>query len=183
MKFRLALTIPALLIPTTAFAGVKIDEKSSTYDLRGLTIAAIHEDILRNAPRDADGVVDGETVNETNWSLNFEAANGNCQISFDAVNVSITMKLPRWVDEAQAPADVQKAWSAYIVSLREHENQHRDIAVKAAEAVDRLIHDQQPASKCSDIKQRIRDSAKTILNDAEVEQEKYDENAPSFDID
>jgi hypothetical protein len=44
-----------------AWADVGINEVNSDYELRGTTTKEIHENILKNAPREEGNIVDAET--------------------------------------------------------------------------------------------------------------------------
>jgi predicted secreted Zn-dependent protease len=54
--------------------------------------------------------------------------------------------------------------------------------VKAANAVDNLIHAGQSASTCESLKDKITKAADGIIAASTGEQESFDKNAPSIDI-
>jgi predicted secreted Zn-dependent protease len=165
-----------------AWANVKIEEVNSDYELRGLTTSEIHENIMRNTPREEGKIVDAETKEEVTFTLGYETKDGTCRIASDQVKLEIVSTFPRWVDQERATNEARKAWESYSNALRGHEDGHKAIAVKAANAVDTLIHKEQGASTCASLKDKIAKAADNIIAIAMGEQESFDKNAPNIDI-
>jgi predicted secreted Zn-dependent protease len=92
------------------------------------------------------------------------------------------LTFPRWVDQERATNEARRAWESYSNALRGHEDGHKAIAVKAANAVDALIHAEQGASTCASIEARIAKAADKINSIATGEQESFDKSAPTIDI-
>jgi predicted secreted Zn-dependent protease len=165
-----------------ARANVEIEEAASIYELRGLTANEIHEDILRSAPREEGNIVDAEIKERVTFTLGFNTTDGTCRVASDQVKLEIVSAFPRWVDQERATNEVRKAWESYSNALRGHEDGHRAIAIKAANAVDTLIHAGQSASTCESLKDKITKAADEIVAIAAGEQEGFDKNAPAIDI-
>jgi predicted secreted Zn-dependent protease len=163
-------------------ANVEIEEATSNYELRGLTANEIHENILSNAPREEGNIVDAEIKEKVTFTLGFNTTDGICHVSSDRVKLEIVSAFPRWVDQERATEEVRKAWESYSNALRGHEDGHKAIAVKAANAVDTLIHAEQGASTCESLKDKITKAAEEIIAISTGEQDGFDKNAPNIDI-
>ena len=172
----------ALACATPARANVQIEEATSNYDLRGLTVNEIHEDIMSSAPREEGNIIDAEIKESVTITLRFNTTNGICRVASDQVKLEIVSAFPRWADQERATREVRKAWESYSNALRAHEDGHRAIAVKAAHAVDSLIHAEQEASTCESLKDKITKAADEIIAISTGEQEGFDKNAPAIDI-
>jgi predicted secreted Zn-dependent protease len=165
-----------------ARANVEIEEAASNYELRGLTANEIHEDILRSAPREEGKIVDAEIKESVTFTLGFNTTDGICRIASDQVKLEIVFAFPRWVDQERATNEARKAWGSYSTALRGHEDGHKAIALKAANAVDTLIHAEQSASTCEALNDKITKAADEIIASSTSEQEGFDKNAPNIDI-
>jgi predicted secreted Zn-dependent protease len=165
-----------------ASANVEIKEAISDYELRGVTANEIHENILKNAPREEGNIVDAETKESVTFILGYETKDGTCRIASDQVKLEIVSTFPRWIDQERATDEARKAWESYSSALRGHEDGHKAIAVQAANAVDTLIHEEQGASTCASIEAKISKAADKINAIALSEQESFDKNVPNIDI-
>jgi predicted secreted Zn-dependent protease len=172
----------AIACAIPAWANVGIKEVNSNYELRGTTTKEIHENILKNAPHEEGNIVDAETKESVTFALGYKTEEGTCRIASDQVNLDIISTFPRWVDQERATNETRRAWESYSNALRGHEDGHKAIAVKAANAIDALIHAEQGASTCASIEARIAKAADKISSIATCEQESFDKSAPTIDI-
>jgi predicted secreted Zn-dependent protease len=170
----------ACAMPTRA--NVQIEEATSNYELRGLTVKEIHEDIISNAPREEGNIVDAEIKESVTFTLGFNIVDGTCRVASDQVKLEIVSAFPRWADQERATHEVRKAWESYSNALRGHEDGHKAIAVKAANAVETLIHAGQSASTCESLKDKIKKAADEIIAISTSEQDGFDKSAPNIDI-
>jgi predicted secreted Zn-dependent protease len=165
-----------------ARADVKLEETYSTYQLRGLSREAIHEDLHRVAKRDRDGLIDGEMSNDLHWNFRFAAAENSCRVSSDEIVLKIYILLPRWVDEERANSVLHSIWNTYFQELKAHEDGHKTIAVAAAERISKLAHDATASGSCTALERSLNDAAKRIVEDSERAQNQHDLNSQPFDL-
>jgi predicted secreted Zn-dependent protease len=182
MKTLVASAFLTLACAMPAWADVGINEVNSDYELRGVTTKELHENILTNAPREDGNIVDAETKENVTFALGYKTEDGTCRIASDQVKLEIISTFPRWVDQERATNEARKAWESYSSALRGHEDGHKAIAVKAAHAVDALIHAEQGAPTCASIEAKIAKAADKINSIAMDEQESFDKNAATIDI-
>lgn len=182
MRQQILMAISALILASQARAEVRISETSSNYELRGLSTAAIHDDIMKRAPREGSGVIDGDTSDRLSLSFKYATEDQACRVAKDTVHLEINTTLPVWIDEQRADPAVRAAWNDYLLNLRGHENGHKTIAVTAAQRIDQLIHNTKPAKTCAELEASLSSEARKIQEQAEAEQDRYDQQAQSFDI-
>jgi predicted secreted Zn-dependent protease len=167
-------------IVTLAVADVKVEVTNSTFELRGLTSKAIHDDLHRVAQKDGDGVIEGEVNDDLTWQLTFAEAGGTCRVTSDAILLKLQVTLPVWVDEAHAEPEVRAVWNTYYKDLKAHEDGHRAIAEQAAERISKVTHLATAPGACSTLKASLESEARQIAESAEADQDKHDATAAPF---
>jgi predicted secreted Zn-dependent protease len=165
-----------------AHADVKLDVTYSTYQLRGLNLKAIHDDLHRVAKKDRDGIIDGEVSDAWDWNFRFAAAENSCRVSSDEIILKLNILLPTWVDEARADPGLRTAWDTYFQKLKAHEDGHKSIAVDAADRISKLTHGATAPVSCTALDQSLNRAAKQIVHNAEEAQDQFDANPKPFDL-
>ncbi|MBN9075146.1 MAG: hypothetical protein BGN87_03490 [Rhizobiales bacterium 65-79] len=165
-----------------ALAHVELEVSSSTYELRGLTLKAIHEDMDMKA-QEGDEIVEGETKDTFAFELNFDQTGNVCRVSTDKILLKLDIRLPRWADEENANPSVRAGWNSYFGKLKAHEDGHKTIAVAAAHKINELVHSAKGARSCAAMETSLRSSAKQIVEAAEREQEQFDASEAPFALD
>ena len=176
----MAAGIAALVYAAPASAEVKVEVTQSTYELRGLSREAIHDDLHRVGKKDGDGVIEGEVGDEMSWKLKFAAEGNSCRVTSDVVTLKLSVTMPVWVDEARADEAVRTVWNTYYRDLKDHEDGHKAIAVDAAEQIDKITHQATAPGPCNALEQSLDTAAKQISEAAEEAQDKHDANAKPF---
>jgi predicted secreted Zn-dependent protease len=64
---------------------------------------------------------------------------GGCRVAEATITLNSRMKLPKWVDANQAPAELRVRWETFERRLRQHEDGHKNNGVKAANDLARRI--------------------------------------------
>ncbi|RWA75379.1 MAG: DUF922 domain-containing protein [Mesorhizobium sp.] len=165
-----------------ARADVRLEETYSTYQLRGLTPEALHEDLHRVAKRDRDGLVDGEVGEDLHWILRFVKAGNSCQVSSDDIVLKLNILLPTWVDQERADLAVRSVWDNYFQQLKAHEDGHRKIAIDAAERISKLTHGATASGPCKALERTLNDAANQIVEESGRAQDQHDANPQPFDL-
>lgn len=97
--------VPAILDPPPLPSGVVVDERETTYPVRGRTVEAL------GASLDA------------------------CRLVGVRVYLVTEVTLPEWRDADTAPAELRLRWDDFVTALRAHEYGHRNRAFRAAEEI------------------------------------------------
>jgi predicted secreted Zn-dependent protease len=163
-----------------ARADVNLDVAYSTYQLRGLSLEAIHDDLHRVAKRDRDGIIEGEVADHWDWKFRFTQTENSCQVSSDEIILKLKILLPTWVDEPRADPAVRTGWNTYFQELKAHEDGHKTIAMDAAERISKLTHGAMAPGSCSALEQSLNRTAKQIVENSEKAQDRHDANSKPF---
>ncbi len=176
-KYTLVVTgLASILGFGDARADVRLDVTYTTYQLRGLSRAAIHEDLHRVATKDRDGLIEGEMKDDWDWKFRLAATDDSCQVSSDEITLKLNILLPAWKDEARADPALRAVWKTYFDELKAHEDGHKTIAVNAAERISKLTHGATAPGSCAALENSLNSAAKQIVKTAEDEQERLDAN-------
>ncbi len=165
-----------------ARADVKLDVTYSTYQLRGLSKKAIHQDLHRVAQKDADGLIEGELRDDWHWNFRFVAAENSCRISSDEIILRLNILLPAWEDQARANSALRSVWDSYFRELKAHEDSHIKIAVDAAEQISKMVHGATAAGSCAALEQTLDLAARQIVDSSEKAQDRFDANDKSISV-
>lgn len=165
-----------------ARADVKLDVTYSTYQLRGLTRQAIHDDLHRVAKRDGDGIIEGEVADHWNWNFRFAATGNSCLVTSDEIVLKLRILLPTWIDDAGADPATRTAWNNYFQELKAHEDGHKTIALKAAKQISKLTHGATAPGSCTALEQSLNRAAKQIVENSEKAQDRLEASIPSYSL-
>ena len=103
------------------------------YDVRGLDYPSLVRSVRANGPNGFHGLA--------KWNVAFdnsmEPRGSDCAISAVRVRVTGEILMPRWVDAAAAPLDLQRRWNDHYAALQRHEDGHiqhgRELAILVKE--------------------------------------------------
>ncbi|WP_164754297.1 DUF922 domain-containing protein [Mesorhizobium sp. M7A.F.Ca.US.008.03.1.1] len=180
---QIILTALLFLIATLpANADVKVEESSTYFNLQGLTSREIHQDLMRNAPREGGEIIEGEVADHFSVDFQSRMDGQECRAFDERVTLKLKIQLPKWVDEKRAASAVRVSWNQYMDKLLAHENRHKEIAISAAHAVHDIIHTASIKGSCEGLDAKIRRAAKRTISESERRQQAWDENAEQFGI-
>ena len=132
--------------------------------------------------------IEGQTVDELRDQMNTHGVvwtNGNTYDAFTAWHVkwnfrsvdttlNVELRLPRWKNYVDGPADLRKKWNVYMRLLRKHENGHKDIAIKAATEIEKSIAELEPAATCEELADTANELGRRILSKHADKEKEYD---------
>lgn len=165
-----------------ARSDVKLDVTYSTYQLRGLSRQAIHDDLHRVAKRDGDDIIEGEVADHWDWNFRFAATGNSCQVTSDEIILKLRILLPAWVDDARADPATRTAWNNYFQELKAHEDGHKTIALEAAKQVSKLTHGATAPGACAALERSLNRAAKQIVENSEKAQDQHEASLPSYTL-
>jgi predicted secreted Zn-dependent protease len=101
-----------------------------TYEVHGTTLADVHAEI--SALPEAGNC---------DWSASSYDASWGDDGNVTEVNavIRITVQMPAWVEEGQAPQEAQAEWQRFWGALRDHEQGHIDIVHERIAGVDQRM--------------------------------------------
>ena len=111
------------------------------FSVRGLTRADIRATMRETAPfsEQRQTRVWGQCAWRVTWKFEHRREGGECRVDRMRLEVHARMKLPRWEDEAVAPAELRAQWQEFSRRLRVHEDGHRNTGIAAARDLARRL--------------------------------------------
>jgi predicted secreted Zn-dependent protease len=145
------------------------------FDLQGSTARELRADLSRLGPVGETGVRgDGYTEYQIAWRFSMALNDGVCSAQEVAVDLAVTMQLPRWHPPASTSSELRDTWRRFSVDLRKHEDGHHKIARSAAKAVKRRLKADIKAPSCEALKTRMNTVATDVLREYREKQHEYD---------
>jgi predicted secreted Zn-dependent protease len=96
------------------------------------------------------------------WKYAFEQS-GTCRLKDFRVDVSATIRMPRWVDrDSASPAD-RRTWDTFDAAMRKHEEGHRENGIHAGQELSREIPLIGSRGDCGQLKAAIEETANRII--------------------
>lgn len=134
------------------------------YDVTGTDARALWQSITVAGPKGDDGRV---FAGRTDWNLGYRyqtrVLDGQCRVTTVTTKLTVSMVLPRWRDEARAPAELRAGWQRYLRALRDHENGHRDNGVAARTEVEARVRGLAPRRDCAGIDAEAKAVANEVV--------------------
>ncbi len=143
------LLAPALAYTAAAQGAVTAHERAEPYAIRGSSAAELRVEMNAKGPLGGDGRRhDRYTRWQISWRYGYRSGAGRCEIDRVHTEVTVTMTLPSWINEAAVPAGLRAQWRRYLDALETHEKGHARNGLDAAQEIDRAIAALAPLASC-----------------------------------
>jgi predicted secreted Zn-dependent protease len=164
-----------------AVAVIAVD---SVYQVHGATPLEVRRAIDSIGPR-----VRGEhklAMHRLRWSLDYQldsAVSGECSVTGLRIVLRSVIVLPEWTGVREQPETVRADWNRFLTHLRQHESEHRAIAIRIAGEIARDAADARAAdclrvhSRIGDIRRRLRDDLAAAQADLDRRHVHYPDGA------
>jgi predicted secreted Zn-dependent protease len=142
--------------------------KNEFYDIRGTTTEALRREIAAKGP---EGRWWGTASTSFSFRITTRTTANGCAVDTVRAAADSTVRLPRWANRAEAPAQVQDQWDGYLRSLELHERGHVQISLDAAKDLERTLREipEQPSCSLVEAEAKRRSSAvNSRLRDRQV---------------
>jgi len=114
----------------------------------------------------------------TKWAVNcrfgLKQVAGGCRLHNVTTSATVTFIMPRWKNAAKGSPELRERWQSYTKALQNHEDGHRDFAVKAAQEIETVLSGLRPMRSCSEMDRTANSTASDILNSCKKKEEYYD---------
>jgi predicted secreted Zn-dependent protease len=121
-------------------AEVVVHERAEFYHVQGSTLQQLRDQLANRELSGHRGThASGLTAVSMTWEAGYEDVAGGCRVRSHRVELELTTTLPRWDGRARAKRRLRSQWDRAVAALAAHEDEHRALAVAAAQALDRLI--------------------------------------------
>jgi len=137
------------------------------FAVRGTTRQQIRASMLETAPYSEQRAsrVWGQCAWRIRWEFKHRQEAASCRIGEMTLSVHATMKLPRWEDEAYAPAELQGQWRDFAKRLRQHEDGHKNNGIAAARDLARRLRGLPEARTCEELNAEITRAHERVRNE------------------
>jgi predicted secreted Zn-dependent protease len=95
------------------------------------------------------------------------------------VTLEVRMILPRWEPPAKTAPGLTATWDEYLAALREHEDGHYRIALRAADEVRAVLGSGSVARECPLLEKQLNSAANDVLDRTRQRQADYDRDTDS----
>jgi predicted secreted Zn-dependent protease len=145
------------------------------YDIEGRTAAELRQQMNIYGVAWTNGsIYDAYTGWDVKWNYRYRLTDENCSIQSVTTTLTVEFRLPRWENHTSGTAALKKKWDAYMQSLIQHENGHKDIGVNAAVEIERSIAELEPAETCDDLAETANQLGRRIISKHAAAEREYD---------
>ena len=171
---RIVLFAACAAIAGEAAAGVKVSEKTRSYEIAGNTGAALLAAMDRHGPK--HGFLTraiAQTRYSVSWTIEWGETRAACRVKSIEGTLDIIYTYP---GAAGLPPGLERRWARFLAGVRKHEKAHGDMARQMARAVEksvaRLSIDNDPG--CRKTRREVKDRTAAIYAAYEARQIKFD---------
>ncbi|HET7671787.1 MAG TPA: DUF922 domain-containing protein [Burkholderiales bacterium] len=107
----------------------------------------------------------GQCQWDIKWKFKHRREPGSCRIGEVRLDVTATMKLPRWVDEDQGNAQLRAQWNDFSRRLRQHEDGHKNNGIAAARDLVRRLKGLGEFPSCELLDAEIRRQGERVISE------------------
>ena len=168
------LTLSLSAIPIESGAEPIVRAGITSYYVGGVTVDDIRKDILDKAPPNPEGNRRAAfTKWDVQWRWKLDKQEGQCSVVRVASVVGVSMFVPKLRSEEAAPKKLLERWKRYEKALRDHEDGHKDIAVRAGTEIEAAVLGLKAESTCEAVEARAEEVAKGVLENFRKEDDTY----------
>jgi len=170
----------ALLAPVSLAARAEEAFRVDYFDVGGSSAKELRVELSRIGPVADTGVRgDAYTRWHISWKFDLTERGKACIAGNFAVDLTVTMLLPRWTPPAGVTADLIALWDRYSTALRYHEDGHHQIARAAADEVMRRLRASARGEGCKPLENKLKTLVDEVLVEYRVKQSDYDRETDS----
>jgi len=162
-----------LLAPAHAAASEQLD--TSYYPITGNTSSQLLRAMQENGPQGDDGRrFHGYTRWSVRWKYQTDSRRNACMLQRVETQVTGTITLPQWTDEATATPELRERWQNYITILRQHEQGHYRFALDAAADIREQLAALPPQRSCDALMQQANQLGMSLIDAQRQREIAYD---------
>jgi len=145
------------------------------YDIEGRTAAELRQQMNIYGVAWTNGnIYNAYTGWNVKWNYRYRVTDHKCSFSSVTTTLNVEFRLPRWTDYAGGSSALKKKWDDYMESLRQHENGHKDLGIKAAIEIERSIAELKPAQTCDDLAETANALGRRVISEYAPKEREYD---------
>ncbi len=157
-----------------AVAGVKVSEKTRSYEITGKTGAALLASMDRRGPR--HGFLTraiAQTRYSISWTIEWGETRTACRVKKIDGELDITSTYP---STPALPPTLQRRWTRFLAGVKKHEKVHGDMAREMARAVEKTVAKLSIRNDpgCRKSRAEVKRRTAAIYADYEARQNRFD---------
>lgn len=122
------------------YTDVKISPQTQVnmrfYDISASSGAALHEQLLQNAPHSSAGHrAVGKVTYQLDWQLDTSQLQSSCQLYSVKVTTKVEWVMPNWLQLSNLADNTQSSWNNFLGAMQEYEGRHKAIIQAAAKQI------------------------------------------------
>jgi len=156
-----AICLSVLAISPLAQAKTEVSFSTHYYQFKAHDKKSIWKGVIAHSPKvSLEGHAQHRVVvGLTEWSLRyhytFRVGLYRCEIKKHSVDVDIAIHLPYWENKWEASESLQKPWDQYVRMVSDHEDIHKEYAIRTAERLDDDISELGVFKSCDELKREV----------------------------
>jgi predicted secreted Zn-dependent protease len=163
------------LAPLASATGIVIRENRTYYDVDATRIADMRRQLDARGPRNAFGHPStGLTRSTLTARYTLWSSPGRCTIGEVVVETEIDLHLPRWQPAGMPQPTLLQRWEWLSTTLVEHEEGHRENAVRAAAELRRRLQALPAAPDCRTLERTARRVREAVVSELRARDTEYD---------
>lgn len=120
-------------------SGITLTLHEESFLVTGRTFAEVGRSLTTMGPSVRNRPAVGAHSSDMRWRFSSSDHEGDCRIYDVRVEIESTIVLPRWTRPAGVDDELVEAWEVYQQGVRDHEEEHRELAIEAALQVQRAL--------------------------------------------
>jgi predicted secreted Zn-dependent protease len=141
-----------IAMPIRAVSAPVVDVKKDYYWVSGRTARDIRNDLNMKTPVREDGMkYDARTDWFVKWTFWWNESSSLCTIIKVETRADIHYVLPKLRRSGWIPNSLKQKWESYMKALLHHENEHKDLGVRAAREIEKEIGNMAARRACKQL--------------------------------
>jgi len=176
------LTLLAAVSCQSLFAQPVVEEKTVYYEFSAKSKKEIWQQILHRSPHGAVNVAGQHAVNvaTTEWQMSarytLEGGFQRCTLKDVQSMLQITIRMPYWTNKWQADKLLAENWDNYVRMVSNHEDIHRQYAIKMAQEFETELLKLDSFRRCSDLKEAMEKIRIQVIGKYQAQNKWFDAN-------
>lgn len=152
------------ILPLQVYSYPKVTTIEKSYVVEAKEKDSLLASVNKASPIRQDGeVFHAYTDTSVNWSYWWDKRKNFCKFNRVETSVEITYTFPRLSKNTQN-LEVKEIWDQFFPALVEHEKGHAQIAIDAAQEIERNLRNMPSFSNCDLLSKKANENAQIILD-------------------
>ncbi len=175
-----AIFLSVFICSASALAKTETSLSSKYYQFNAHDKKSIWKGIVAHSPKVSmkAHVQHKVVVGLTEWSLRyhytFRVGLYRCEIKKHSVDVNVAIHLPYWENKWEAPELLQRSWDQYVRMVSDHEDIHKEYAIRTAKRLDKSINDLGVFKGCNELKEEVEAIARRHIQQNKADNSWFD---------